>query len=167
MKKITLLLAFVLLFGGTLAHAQRRQPKPKPQVPKVCGDPTLQCVTDFNFQPYQLPLAVKDSGGPIQETAVFYAVVLKTQRTKEAECEKFIAEEERLAVQELFPRHKVFTDRCPEPGELYYTTFDYKTRILAIYAGRKAADATAILKQVKAKYPKAAIRPMRAGFNGT
>lgn len=166
MKKITLLLGLVLLLlSGTAVNAQRR--KAKPQIPKICGDPTVQCASDFNFQPHHLSFKVKDTNGPIQESEVFYAIVLRTIRTKQADCETFVPEKERLAVQELFPHNKVFTDRCPEPGELYYTGFDYKVRIIGIYAGRKAADATAILKAVKAKYPKAVIRPMRTGFNGT
>ncbi len=161
-------LACLCFFTAAGAAAQRRQPaKPKPQIPRICGDPTVRCRTDYTFEPHQLPFVVKDSGGPIQETEAFYAVVLKTLVTKEAECERFFIESERKELQVKFPHNKVFSDRCPEPDEIYYTGFQYKTRIIAIYGGSTAAAANKILTQVKEQYPKAVVRRMRAGFNGT
>jgi hypothetical protein len=166
MKLQKLLFALCVVVLALPALAQRRQPKP--QVPRVCGDPTVKCKTDAEFKPHQLPFAVKFTLGPIQETELFYAVVVSTLRVKENECEKrFITEAARLALQKEFPRHKVFTDRCPEPDELYYTGFDYKTRIMAIYAGKTRAEADKILAKVKDRYPAAAVKRMRAGFNGT
>ena len=165
---------FLLLFGSicislcltTDSLAQKQRPA-KPQIPRVCGDPTARCRTDFKFEPHQLPFEVKDSGGPIQETQAFYAVVLKTLVTKQAECERFFIESERKELQVKFPHNKVFSDRCPEPGEIYYTGFQYRTRIIAIYGGSTAAVANKILAKVKEQYPKAVVRRMRAGFNGT
>ena len=163
-----LVLGCLCLFLTTNAVAQRQaKGKPKPQIPRICGDPTVRCRTDVKFEPHQLPFEVKDSGGPIQETQAFYAVVLKTLVTKEAECERFFIESERKELQAKFPHNKVFSDRCPEPGEIYYTGFQYKTRIIAIYGGGTAAAANKILTQVKEQYPKAVVRRMRAGFNGT
>ena len=147
------------------AMGQRRAPKP--QIPRICGDPTVKCKTDYKFEPYQLPFEVRDSLGPIQETEAFFAVVVKTLRTKENECERFITEAARLSLQKDFPRNKVFTDRCPEPGEIFYTGFDYKIRIMGIYGGKTPAEAQQILNRVKDKYPTAAIKKMRSGFNGT
>jgi hypothetical protein len=85
------------------------------------------------------------------------------------ECERFISEEDRLEAQSLFPRNKVFTSRCTEPGDLYYTDTDPKQRFMAVYAGRTRAEAERTLERVKAtgKYPGANLRRMRAGFNGT
>jgi hypothetical protein len=136
----------------------------------VCGDPTAVCRTgDLVFEPHDLPFRLPKNA-VIWETELFYAVVIKSVRVAdEFDCEKFVAESERLAAQELFPRNKVFSSRCPDPGTLYYTNTAPKARFMAVYAGRTRAEADAMLEKVKAtgKYPGANLRRMRAGFNGT
>jgi hypothetical protein len=137
----------------------------------VCGDPTASCRTgDLVFQPYDLPFRIP-ARAVIWETEQFYAVILKSVRVADefGDCERFVSEEERLAAQALFPANKVFASRCAEPGGLYYTNTDPKTRFIAAYAGRTRAEAAGFLARVKAtgKYPGANLRRMRAGFNGT
>ena len=137
----------------------------------VCGDPTVRCRTgQIEFPPYNIPFQIPRRA-VIWETESFFAVILKSMRVKDEfdECERFIPESERLEAQSLFPRHKVFTSRCMEPGDLYYTNTDPKQRFMAVFAGRTRAQANAMLEKVKAtgKYPGANLRRMRAGFNGT
>ncbi len=137
----------------------------------VCGDPTLKCRTIANaFQPYDLQFRLRRAT-VIWESELFYAVILKSVRVADdwGDCEKFVSEADRLEAQKLFPRNKVFTSRCGEPGNLYYTNTDPKQRLMAVYAGRTRAEAERFLKQVLAtgKYNSANLRRMRAGFNGT
>ena len=137
----------------------------------VCGDPTVRCPAgDLVFQPYDLPFRIPRRA-VIWETEQFYAVVLKSVRVSDefGDCEKFVPEDERLAAQALFPGSKVFGNRCPEPGGLYYTNTDPRARFIAVYAGRTRAEAERLLARVRAtgKYPGANLRRMRAGFNGT
>jgi hypothetical protein len=137
----------------------------------VCGDPTVRCRTgDLVFQPHDLPFRLPPRA-VIWESEQFYAVVLRSMRVADeyGECERFIPEAERLEAQTLFPRHKVFASRCTEPGELYYTNTDPKTRFIAVYAGRTRAEADRLLAKVKntGKYPGPNLRRIRAGFNGT
>lgn len=92
----------------------------------------------------------------------FYAVILKTA----ARCS--IPEAERLEVQALFPRHKVFSTRfyCGEDIEenIAYTNVDEKYGFLAVYAGPIYLDAKAMMPAVKAtgRFPGANIRKMQA-----
>ena len=137
----------------------------------VCGDPNVRCRTgDITFPPHNLPFVIPRNA-VIWETEQFYAVILKSFRVGDefGECERFVSEDERLEAQRLFPRNKVFTSRCTEPGDLYYTNTDPKTRFMAVYAGRTRAEADRFLARVKetGKYPGANLRRMRAGFNGT
>lgn len=158
----------VALSAAPAAHAQRQQRG----TATVCGDPTAACrnANNVEFPPHNLPFRIPRRA-VIWETEQFYAVVLKSMRVKEEyeECERFISEEDRLEAQALFPRNKVFTSRCTEPGDLYYTNTDPKQRFMAVYAGRTRAEAQAMLERVQAtgKYPGANLRRMRAGFNGT
>jgi hypothetical protein len=100
---------------------------------------------------------------------LFYAVILKSMKASDDNCEIFIPESERTAAQDLFPDKKVFTSRCAEPGTLYYTNTRPNTRLMALYAGSTLAEANRTLAAVKAtgKFSDASIRRMRAGFNGT
>ena len=168
MRRLFLCSAIVLLLvtGSQLFSASAQRGKAP-----VCGDPTLRCRTgDINFPPHNLPFQIPRNA-VIWETELFYAVILKSIRVADeyGECETFVSEDERLAAQKLFPRHKVFTSRCTEPGDLYYTNTDPKARFMAVYAGRTRAEANAMLAKVKAtgQYPGANLRRMRAGFNGT
>jgi hypothetical protein len=135
---------------------------------QVCFDPTASCRSVASFEPYDLPFRVTKSS-VIWESEPFYAIILKSIRAAEGDCEQFISEDERRATQTLFPRRKVFTSRCAEPGRLYYTSTYDKSRFMAVYGGATKAQAARMLEMVKAtgKFPGANIRRMRAGFNST
>ena len=161
-----LLLSILYSSAPTIARGQKGKAK-KPQILRVCGDPTVRCVTEAEFAPHQLPFAIKFKNGIIQEGEWFFAVALKSIRVPEDNCETFVPENERLEAQKLFPHNKVFTDRCYDPGELFYEGFKPDARALAVFGGRTRAEAGKILEQAKAKYPGAFIRRTRTGFNGT
>jgi hypothetical protein len=158
-----------LLLTGTVEAQRGRARKPSPRG-AVCGDPTLPCKTgDVKFEPHDLPFRIS-AQTVIWESEPFYAVILRSVRAAEDDCQKFVPEDERQAAQALFPRHKVFTDRaCGEPGETYYTGTQPGTRFIAVYAGRTRAEAGALLARVKAtgKFPGANLRRLSIGFNGT
>jgi hypothetical protein len=144
-------------------EAQRRQAKRG----QVCGDPAMNCGGAATFQPYDLPFRIPRNA-VIWESEPFYAVMLKSVGAGR-NCETHIPEGEREAAQALFPQNKVFADRCPEPGTLYYTGTNSDYRFMAVYAGRTRAEAGRVLAIVRAtgKFPTANLRRMRAGFNGT
>ena len=134
---------------------------------QVCGDPTMRCPGPPEFQPYDLPFRIPRRA-VIWESETFYAIILQSRNAKN-NCEAHVSEDERLEAQALFPHHKVFADRCPEPGTLFYTNTNSDYRFMAVYAGRTRAEATRMLSRVRAtgRYPTANLRQMRAGFNGT
>jgi len=113
----------------------------------------------------------------IVDTVPFYAVILQSRPVRNDSCDVFIPERDRLAAQALFPDHKVFSSRCTDPENLFYTDvssrnvryFSETHRIMAVYAGATLADANRTLSAVKAtgKFPGANLRRMRTGFNGT
>jgi hypothetical protein len=168
-KRILIICVSVcLLLAGTTGAAQRaRRPQPKGT---VCGDPTLPCQTgDVPFQPHDLPFRLP-ARAVIWESETFYAVILKSIKASEADCQIFVPEDERLSAQALFPRHKVFTDRgCSEPGETFYRGTASSAHFMAVYAGRTRAEANSMLARVKAtgKFAGANLRRMSIGFNGT
>lgn len=169
MHKTRLLCVILLgLLAVGVAAAQRRPKSSRPAA--VCGDPTVRCRTSVEFQPHQLPFRVPPDG-VIWESEQFYAVILKSvrDRTGGIDCNIFIPEPEREAAQALFPRHKVFSSRCMEPGDLFYTGAAEGSQFMAVYAGRTRAEGQAMLAKVRAagKYPGANLRRMRTGFNGT
>ena len=165
--RVMALAALALASALAPASAQRRK-APPPAV--VCGDPTVRCRTSVQFDPNHLPFRVPPSM-VISETEQFYAVILRSvsDPSEGGNCDIFVPEAERLEAQELFPRHKVFTSRCFEPGNVYYTNVSQKQQFMAVYAGRTRAEAERVLARVRAtgKYPSANLRRMRAGFNGT
>jgi hypothetical protein len=164
---LALLLALsAVTYSGAYTLRQRRSPKQ--QSGQICPDPTVPCRTGVEFQPHDLPFRLSKDA-VIWESEMFYAVVLKSMKADDANCEAFIPEEERLRVQALFPRQKVFSTRCVEPGELYYTNISANQRFMAVYAGRTRAEAARTLAAVKAtgQFPGANLRRMRAAFNGT
>ncbi len=162
---LCVLILGLLVVGG--ASAQRRG---RPRLAAVCGDPTVRCQTSVEFQPYQLPFRIP-ANAVIWESEHFYAVILKSVRdeSRGGNCDILVPEAEREAAQALFPRHKVFTSRCQEPGNVYYTNVSPGQQFMAVFAGRTRAEAEAVLAKVKAtgKYTGANLRRMRAGFNGT
>jgi hypothetical protein len=92
----------------------------------------------------------------------FYAIILKTG----ARCS--FAEAERIEVQALFPRNKVFSTRfyCDEDVEenIAYTNVDEKFGFLAVHAGPAYLDAKKLMLAVKAtgRFHGANIRKMQA-----
>jgi hypothetical protein len=134
----------------------------------ICGNPKVACKTSATFQPHDLPFRVP-ANAVILDTELFYVVILKSMSANNDSCDVFIPETERLAAQELFPNHKVFTSRCVDPGELFYTNVNENERMMAVYAGATLAEAKRVLNAVKAtgKFPGANIRRLRTGFNGT
>ena len=141
----------------------RRAPKGS-----ICGNPTASCKTSVTFQPYDLSFRVP-ARAVIFDTELFYGIILKSVPAAEDDCSAFVPEPERLGAQSLFSDRKVFTSRCVEPGELFYTNVNSKHRIMAVYAGTTLAEAKRTLGAVKAtgKFPGAYMRRMRTGFNGT
>ncbi len=153
-----------VLNAGTLA--QKRRPVVKHL--SVCGNPMIPCKTSATFESYALPFRVPKKA-VIYDTELFYAVILKSVGISEEDCNVFVSESERLQTQTLFSDHKVFTSRCTDAGEMFFTGMSPKHRLMAVYAGTTLAEAQRMLSAVKAtgKFPGANIRRMRTGFNGT
>ena len=171
MNKRTLACGVLVCLMLTVAAGAAAQRARRPQQKgAVCGDPTLTCKTgDATFEPHDLPFRLP-ARAVIWESETFYAVILKSIKASQDDCQIFVPEDERLAAQALFPRHKVFTDRgCGEPGETFYTGTQSSARFMAVYAGRTRAEANAMLARVKAtgKFAGANLRRMSIGFNGT
>ena len=167
------LIFFVVALAAAGADGARAQRKPaargkRPQPAKVCGDPGAPCPTSMPFEPHDLKFRLPKNA-VIWETDEFYAVVLKTVRVKDTDCEKFVAEPERKEAQKLFPKRKVFTSRCADTLGVYYSAVAPEERVMALYAGATRAEAEGVLKGVQAtgKFPAAKLRRMHAGFNGT
>jgi hypothetical protein len=169
-KLCSFALAAAVLFASAAVAFGLRQPRRgrRARPAPVCFDPTLPCKSAATFEPNDLPFRLPASA-VIWETEDFYAVVLKSVRVAEGDCEKFVPEAERLEAQKLFPRRKVFSSRCAEPGNLYYTNTAEGQQFMAVYAGATRAEAARTLAAVRAtgKFPGANLRRMRAGFNGT
>lgn len=155
----------LILFSSTLVVSGQRRAK----LGKVCGNPNLPCKVRENFQPFELPF---DTGKNfvIAESEYFYAIVLQSVKLKnEVGCENIFPEEGRLATQELFPNNKVFTLKCFETGQNYYTNVVQDVFFLAVYAGKTLAEANKFLKTIQStkKYPGIKVRKMQIGINGT
>ena len=150
-------------FAGSIT-AQKRRPA---RHGSICGDPTAACKTRVEFQPYQLRFRLP-ANAVIWDSELFYAIILKSMRAPDDNCDVFIPENERLAAQAMFPANKVFSSRCSEPGDLSYTNTN-SNRFMAVYAGMTLVDANRMLAAARAtgKFPGANIRRMRAVFNGT
>jgi hypothetical protein len=161
-------LLLFILSAVNFSDPQAQTRRAAQQRGEVCADPTQKCQTFATFEPYDLPFRIKENS-VIWESEFFYAVILKSIRAADGNCEQFIPENERLSAQALFPRRKVFASRCAEPASLFYTNTGDNHRFMAVYAGATRAEAARVLETVKAtgKFPGANIRRMRAGFNGT
>ena len=157
--------ATMLIFFAGAISAQKRRPV---RHASICGVPTATCKTSATFQPYDLPFRLPENA-VIYDTDLFYAVILKSISVPQDNCDIFVSERDRLAVQSLFPDRKVFASRCAEPGGLSYTNTSPKAQFMAVYAGMTLADANRTLATVKAtgKFSGVNIRRMRAAFNGT
>jgi hypothetical protein len=155
----------VLCLSLTVA-AQR-----KPKLGKVCGDPKAACKGRENFQNWDLPF---DTGKNfvIANSEWFYGIVLRSKKMKPewGDCEHPIfGENERLKIQDMFARNKVFTLNCVESGSNYYTGVADQTAFIGVYAGRTRAEADAFLKKVQAtkKFAGANVHRLQVGINGT
>lgn len=157
---LTGVIAVFTLSFATSTEAQKRASRR----PQVCGDPAMRC---GEFQPFDLQFRWPRNA-VIYETEPFYAVILQSINAKN-DCEAHISEDVRLEAQRLFPHNKVFADRCPDAGSIYYSDTNADYRFMAVYAGKTRAEAERLLATVRAtgKYPTANLRRMRAGFNGT
>jgi hypothetical protein len=146
--------------------SSRRKPVRRP--PLICGNPNLPCKTSVTFQPHDLPFRISETT-VMDDTELFYAIILKSVRANEDDCNTFVPEPVRLEAQALFPDRKVFASRCVDAESLFYTNVDSQFRIMAVYAGTTLAEAKRVLATVTAtgKYPSAYLRRMRTGFNGT
>src|SRR5258707_12953410 len=107
-------------------NAQTRRPV---RHASICGNPSAPCQTSVKFEPNDLPFRVPKNA-VIFDTELFYAIILKSVGTSEDDCDVFVPESERLAVQALFPDHKVFSSRCPDVETLFYTNISSKHRIM-------------------------------------
>ena len=134
----------------------------------ICGNPTVACKTSVTFQPNDLPFRVP-ANSVIVDTELFYAIVLKSVAADEGDCNVFVPEAERLQAQTLFPDRKVFSSRCADVENLFYTNVNPRFRIMAVYGGTTLAEAKRVLETAIAtgKYSGAYLRRMRTGFNGT
>jgi len=161
---IAITIALGFLNTETTAQHRRRPAKHL----SICGNPTAPCKTIATFEPYALPFRLPENA-VIYDTELFYAIILKSLKAAEDNCDVFVPEAERLAAQALFPANKVFSSRCFEPGDISYTNTNPNQRFMAVYAGLTVAEANRMLGAVKAtgKFPGANIRRMRAVMNGT
>jgi hypothetical protein len=147
---------------------QSRGARQRPKRGSICGNPMVACKTSATFQPNDLPFRVP-ANSVIFDTELFYAIILKSVATREDDCDVFIPERERLQTQALFPDRKVFSSRCADIENLFYTNVSPNIRVMAVYAGTNLPEARKVLQLVKAtgKFPRATVRQMRTGFNGT
>lgn len=165
---VGILITTVVALGFLITDTSAQKPRRPAKHPSICGNPTVPCKTSATFQPYDLPFRLPEHA-VIYDTELFYAVILKSIRADENDCNIFIPEDERLRTQTLFPDHKVFGSRCNEPENLGYSNMNRNSRFMAIYPGTTIADTNRMLAAVKAtgKFPGANIRRMRTSFNGT
>lgn len=137
---------------------------------KICGNPNIKCRTVAGFQKHEIGFEIPKGNTVIADSEPFYAIVLKTVKlSPSANCDNAISEKERLEIQALFPRNKVFALKCSEAGDVYYTNVANDVNFIAVYAGKTLAAANGFLKTVKAtgKFKGANLRKMQAGINGT
>ncbi len=153
---------------GNTSAGQSHTSRQRARKASVCGNPTVACKTTATFKPNDLPFRLPPNS-VIFDTELFYAIVLKSVPADEGDCNVFVPETERLETQDLFPDRKVFTSRCADIENLFYTNVNPKFRIMAVYGGTTLVEAKRVLETVKAteRFPAAYLRRMRTGFNGT
>lgn len=165
MKRLTIMTMLLLLFAGVAFGQQKTARKGK-----VCGDPTVPCKVTGDFEPYHLPFDM-GKNYTIAESEYFYGIILKSTSLKDwGDCSNpSFGEPERLDIQSLFPKNKVFAQNCADTGEQYFTGTAQKVALIGVYAGRTLTEANAFLKTVKAtgKFEGVRVRRMKVGFNGT
>jgi hypothetical protein len=170
--KFALLLAVISAVCVIFPFAANAQPRnPKIQLGKVCGNPQLKCRTgSFEFGKHELAFEVPRGDNVISDSEPFYAVILKTVKLQNnVNCENAVSENERLEIQKMFPRNKVFALKCSDAGDVFYTNVADNINFIAVYAGRSLTETFFFLKtlQTSGKFKGANIRKMQAGINGT
>jgi len=164
-------LAVGLLAAGALGNASAGQLhalRQRARKASICGNPMVACKTTATFKPNDLPFRLP-ANSVIFDTELFYAIVLKNVPADEGDCNVFVPEAERLETQALFPDRKVFTSRCADIENLFYTNVNQNQRMMAVYAGVTLAEAKRLLAAINAtgKFSGANLRRIRTGFNGT
>jgi hypothetical protein len=143
----------------------------KVKLGRVCGDPTVPCKGDANFQMSDLPF---DTGKNfvIAESEWFYGIVLKSKKMDPewGDCQKpSFRQEERKQIQVMFPHNQVFILNCVESGSNFYKGVADHIAFIGVFAGRTQAEANKFLKTVQdtKKFPGIRVRKMQVGINGT
>ena len=160
------IVALALLVFAPVAFSQR--PRRPARHAAICGNPQAPCPSSATFKSYDLGFRMS-ANSVIFDTDLFYAIILKSVKAPNDDCNIFVPERERLAAQALFPDHKVFASRCFESGEVGYTNTSPNTHFMAVFGGMTLAEANRMLARVQAtgRFPGANIRRMRAAINGT
>lgn len=143
---------------------------------KVCPDPATPCASKHkDFAPYDLSfkLPAKIKPNTPYKSEPFFAIILKDKIkvSAEEECDggefhKRI-ENERKQTQKLYPERKVFASyQCPDMGAIEYEINGkgYNENFVAVYGGTTQEEANQVFEKVKAKYPRAVVKKMRAVF---
>lgn len=146
---------------------------------EICPDPAKPChQRQREFADWELPfrLPAKIVSNKTYSSQEFYAVILRKQ---DEACEDGLdydekIEAERINVQKRFPKNKVFAEySCPN---LDAVSYDFKGKLdakgeyvlymnyIAVYAGATETDAQEILESVRADYPNAVIKKMKANY---
>lgn len=150
-----LIVACALINDSPTVQAQARRYPPS----KINPDPN--CAhggREYNLCFDQRGGGVVDNGNVSE---FFYAVILRSA----TKCS--IAEDERMEIQRLFPRNKVFATRfeCDDDAEnnITYTGVDDSVGFVAVFAGRTLPAAKDFLRTVQRtnKFPGANIRRMQ------
>lgn len=130
---------------------------------RTCPDPAHPCALGgerfkANELSFEAPLKFAFDRGE-DRSAPFFAVILKSA----PRCS--LAEEQRLRIQALFPRNKVFLHRylCEDfADKVTYTNVDRKRDFIAVHAGATETQARAFLAKARAAgFPDANPRRMQ------
>jgi len=130
---------------------------------EVCPDPKNPCLDMGSFHENELSFRLKskfsfDRGR--DQSQPFYAVIVRSGEL----CK--LPEEDRLAIQKIFPTRKVFLHKHFCDGfshKATYSNVNRKAGFIAVYAGKTEAEAKQFLAEVRAKgaFPDANLRRMR------
>ena len=157
------------------------QPTPKPPAANaVCPDPARPCnhkEKEFDDWELSFKMPAKLKPNKTYNSAPFYALILRTYKLQD-DCDggEYIeaVEKERKELQRTEPGRKVFASyECPNMGAVSYDfpgAYDAKRErslidnFLAIYAGETKEEAEELMGRLKAKYPNAQLKQMKATF---
>ena len=128
-------------------------------VAETCPDPANACP---GFREHDLSFS-RESGGmarPEERSAPFYAVILASGKA----CS--IPEKERVRIQNLFPKRKVFSSRFECDGDVEnnvrYTDTTEGTAFVAVHGGTSRAEADKVAAEARARgFPDANVRQMQ------